>query len=475
MFIDEITVYTTEDLANAPSLYGPGLQIEDIDEETGGSSIVTVNSGCSVDWSDAEESHSRYHQYFTVTPKAGVYGTQKVLLTVIDSGYAEGSSAGVNDGKSFDLLLTITIANPLTNVPNILDDKTIAYGVTGSVTVESLLGADNAIGYEIKSIVEDGTANNLTIVPPAEDGSSGWRIFAKTENTTSTVTVTFTAGGVEITRTLPVTVALNNAPDYKKGNDGPITAYSYTLSRLTDTNNKTYIVYPEEWFEDTDPEDVMSFVGPVTSSQSVKVEAILDYDADGRAFILLKFNRRGATDITFNVTDLSGRLYQKTITVDCTDAPELSWWEDVVSLIESNWMWFWIIVGGVLLLIILLIVILVVVHKKRKIRREIEALLNSETELEEEMMRLSAGGGMPYQSFGYLPPTQTVGNPGLMIDSSANNPTPNSLQLNAGAGIPPQTGTSQVIPPQGMQPGAQQPNQAQRPNTGADGFDPNDF
>lgn len=475
VFIDEITVYTTEDLANAPSLYGPGLQIEDIDDETGGATIVTVNSGVSVDWSEAEESHTRFHQHFTVSPKAGVYGTQKVLLTVIDSGYADGSSAGVNDGKSFDLLLTVTIANPLTNVPEVLENKTIAFGVTGSVTADSLLGADNAVGYEIKNIVEDGTANNLTIVPPAEDGSTGWRIFAKTENTTSTVTVTFTAGGVEITRTLPITVAINHAPDYKTNNDGPVTSYSYTLSRLTDTNGKTLIVYPEDWFEDTDPEDVMSFVGPVTSSQSVKVEAILDYDADGRAFILLKFNRRGATDITFNVTDLSGRLYQKTITVDCTDAPELSWWENVVSLIESNWMWFWIIVGGVALFIILLIIILVVVHKKRKIRREIEALLNSETELEEEMMRLSAGGGMPYQSFGYLPPTQTVGNPGLMLDGSANNPTPNSLQLNAGAGVPPQTGTSQIIPPQGMQGGAQQPNQAQRPNTGADGFDPNDF
>ena len=209
VFIDLIEVFTSDDLANAPDIYGPGMQIEDRDDETGETTISTVNSGCSVDWAEDDP----YHQNFTIFPLAGVYGTQKVLLTIIDSGYADGSREGVNDGKSFELMLTITIANPLSDVPAVLDAKSIAFGVNCNIDVESLLGAENAKGYTIKSIVEEGTANNLTITPPESDGSAGWRILGKIENTTTNVTITFSAGGVEITRTLPVIFTANNAPD----------------------------------------------------------------------------------------------------------------------------------------------------------------------------------------------------------------------------------------------------------------------
>ncbi|MDE7108278.1 MAG: hypothetical protein K2O39_08135, partial [Clostridiales bacterium] len=138
------------------------------------------------------------------------------------------------------------------------------------------------------------------------------------------------------------------------------------------------------------------------------------------------------------------------------------------SWVEANWLWFWIIVGGALLLIILLIVIIVVVAKKRKMRREIEALLESETELEQEMMRLSSG--VQYQSFGYLPPTpQGMANPGMMLGGGATAPQQNSLQLNAGTGAPPpQQPTINNIP--GSAPNA-------RPQTppSNDGFDPDNF
>ncbi len=262
---------------------------------------------------------------------------------------------------------------------------------------------------------------------------------------------------------------------------------------MDDAHKRTIKIYPEDWFDDFDDGDIMSFVGPIESSQSVKVETLFDYDENGRAYILLTFNRRGEADITFNVSDLSGKLYKKTIKVNCTDAPEMSWWENFVSLVEANWMWFWIILACILLFIILLIILIIIIHKKRKMRREIEALLNSETELEEEMLRLSAGGAAPYQSFGYLPPTQTtVNNPNLMIGGGVNTPAPNSLQLNAGTGASPVGSTQQIPPP------VQQPPQAQPQNMSAtinptqnvppppaagnaappvdnDGFNPDDF
>ncbi len=470
VFVDAILVYDLDDPINKPYLYGPNLKV--VNEDTGIEEYSTTTL-CRIDWAETDDKH----QTFRITPIAGVYGVQKITLTVVDSGYEDGASAGVQDGKTFDLNLTITVANPLEDVAEVLDGKNIAYGVTRAITVEELLGEENAQGYEIDSIVEDGT-NNLGIFAPGQqatytsaDGSASenkWRIYARTEGAVNTV-VTFRAGDVTRVRTLPITVVPNQKPVLK----GDKNIYDYTVSMLTDNVARTLKIYPEDWFDDFDEGDIMTFVSPIASSQSVMVEAVLDFDtaADGgRAFIMLKFNRRGASDITLNVSDKSGKLYEYTITVNCTDAPELSWWENIVSLIESNWMWFWIIVGASLLFIILLIIIIVVVHKKRKMRREIEALLNAETELEEEMMRLSASSA-PYQSFGFLPPTNpAVNDPGLMIGGSPTNPAPNSLQLNAGTGM----GTkpqNQQIPPAGMPNGGQ----GNVPPAGNDGFDPDDF
>ena len=119
-----------------------------------------------------------------------------------------------------------------------------------------------------------------------------------------------------------------------------------------------------------------------------------------------------------------------------------------------------IVFGAVLLLILLIIIISVVVSKKRKMRREIEALLASENELNEEMMRLSASTSMSAQPFAYLAPTPAaVNDPGLMIGSS-QPPVTNSLQLGAGTGQ--NIGTSMQALPSG-QSAQQTPPQQQRP------------
>ena len=137
------------------------------------------------------------------------------------------------------------------------------------------------------------------------------------------------------------------------------------------------VIKPTDWFEDPDIDDVMRFVSPVKT----KVSAYVDAHIDG-GNIVLKFNGRGTTELTLNITDLSGTLYQHTIIIGCTDIPELNAWNSIVAKIQSNPLMWAIIAGGILLLIILLIIIIVVVRKKRRIRLEIEALLASEAELE---------------------------------------------------------------------------------------------
>lgn len=431
-FIDEIIVYTTDegDASLRPSIYGPG---KDGDGSEQSAPAVSV---CMASWDESDIKH----QTFTIQPAKGVYGVQKILFKITDSGFAEGSEASVLDGKTYDLLLTVTVANPLDDVDEILPEKRIAYGVTRTVTIKDLLGDQDSQGYVIDNIEETGSTSYVDIFKPGEPSGAvpsaltaapsadNWRIHAKTEGSTVNLKVTFRAGELTRERTLPVRVVENTAPDYKQGK----TSYEYTKSKLV--GEKTLKVYPEDWFEDVDDEDIMRFVDPVVSSQSVLVETMYDYDDiqdGGRAYILLTFNYRGPADITLNVSDLSGRVYQRTITVNCTDAAEAGVWVTFVAMIEANWMWFWIILAAILLFIILLIILIVVIHKKRKMRREIEALLESETELEEEMMRLNAAA-TPYQSFGYLPPTQQTVGTGFMLGGGAQAPVPNSLQLNAG-------------------------------------------
>ena len=476
-YIDEIVVYGSdaESASNRPNIYGPKYMGEVVNEDTGETQIAPmVESVCRVGW--AEENNDA-HQKFTITPYAGIYGVQKIVLRIYDSGYEAGMSGNITDGVYYDLRLTITIANPLEDVPDVLEKRDMVYGVTRTILAEDLLGKENAQGYTISNIEEIGT-HNLRILKPNESGNiegdegaiNDWRIYAYTESVSAEVKITFiTSDGVTRERTVPINVVANNKPQLKNNTS----SYRYTLSMLDDRNQRTIKIKPTDWFEDNDLEDVMSFITPVASSQSVKVEVHRVEEGD-EVYLLLKFHRRGESVITVNVADLSGRSYTFDITVECTDAPELSWWEDFVSLIEANWMWFWIIVAAALVLIILLIVIIVVVCKKRKMRREIEALLESETELEEEMMRLSSGAAA-YQSFGYLPPTpQNTMDPGMMLGGGAGAPQPNSLQLNAGIGmLPPQNPAINNIP--GSAPTARPaPQQPQTPPRN-DGFDPNDF
>ncbi len=90
-----------------------------------------------------------------------------------------------------------------------------------------------------------------------------------------------------------------------------------------------------------------------------------------------------------------------------------------------------------MLVLILFIILLIILLKRRKRKREeLEAILVSEMELEEQMMRLAGGpAAAPYQSYGYLPPTMPVQNdPNLMLGAGGVTPPQNNaIGLNPGA------------------------------------------
>ena len=87
------------------------------------------------------------------------------------------------------------------------------------------------------------------------------------------------------------------------------------------------------------------------------------------------------------------------------------------------------IAAGVLLLIILLLIIIGVVRHKKHVQAEVEALLVSEMQLEEQMMKLAAAQNA-YNPYAALPPTSQPADPGLMLGSTTP-PQNQTIGLNA--------------------------------------------
>ena len=458
VYISEIQVYLVGDV-ESPIMYGPGVETVKTDPVTGETETIKAVSVCSANWNDTE-----HHQKFYIELAAGVYGTQKIRFTVNDGGYYDGTEAGINDFQETYVDITVIVTCPI-DVNN-LPEFGVANKVTRKVTPELLLNKDDdehrhaADGYVIKNItVADGSPLTITSAPAADgSGATEWFITANyITGAPAEITVTFDVGGKEVVQVLTVNITENHAPELRIGDSVMFSKGNGDLD-----NNNMVVIKPTDWFEDPDIDDVMRFVSPVKT----KVSAYVDAHIDG-GNIVLKFNGRGTTELTLNITDLSGTLYQHTIIIGCTDIPELNAWNSIVAKIQSNPLMWAIIAGGILLLIILLIIIIVVVRKKRRIRLEIEALLASEAELEEDMLRLS-GGAVPYRSYGYLPPTtQTMNDPNLMLGTQAA-PPPNSLQLNAGVGQPAQGA-------QPAAPDASAPQQSASAPIGNDGFNPDDF
>lgn len=139
--------------------------------------------------------------------------------------------------------------------------------------------------------------------------------------------------------------------------------------------------------------------------------------SDSKDMLIITFAGRGSSEIVLTVADETDESVALRFTVSNDDLPQPSFWVRLVSGFESNKVVWAVIAGLVLLLLIILIVIIAVVKKRKRAREELEALLVSEMEIEEQMLKL-AGGPTPtgYQSYGYLQSPQDIpADPSLML------------------------------------------------------------
>ncbi|MCH5160965.1 MAG: hypothetical protein J1G04_02940 [Clostridiales bacterium] len=441
-----------------------------------------------------------YNQTFTITTRIGYYGMGAFNLVVSD-----GNSNVRDDTLSLLFTLQVEIVYDPDELPT-LNGVTLAACKTTTVTIESLIPELENVLEEVEKEeeedkqeqdkVEEQVLNSkrrnagkfepsrdyilLSVVPSEsasayveiehEEGSFAWTLRALKLTTAEPQKINVTYAlksdpGLVYENSFLLTVLENKRPEliyneitfirYVEG----VEADAFMLN----TSNTAYIRADQIL---KDPEnDVMRF----DSVKSQKPSLIAVALSENKEVISITFNARGSAQITVSVVDETGEAASRTFVVINDDLPQPSLWMRITSSFESNKVMWAVIIGAVLLLIIILIIIIAVNRKKKHEREELEALLVSEMEIEEQMYRL-AGGPSPtgFESFGYLPPTPgQAPDPGMMLGAGSEQPAPNpGLALGAGQG----DGAQQGVAPEQNVAQAQQPQQQQ-----GDGFDSSEF
>lgn len=381
-------------------------------------------------------------QSFSITPLPKLYGEQTITLTITDGGnsMAEGS-------ESITVELTVTITqNPKQKVAKQVN---IYWKRTMPITAADLYGESASTGY---------TVVGLRLNDPADEK------YAKINSATCSITgAVKTEEGKLIDAWADIVVGAQ-ARQYSipfklciKDNLRPQLWANPTGGKYGE--GVSYI--PKEYFDDDGRWTV-----PITDifhdeendplilhSASSKKSTLIDVTADTQNNALVfHFKSRGETTLTVRIEDAVG-IYTYKFDIGNLDLPAPNFFIGIISRIQSNPLIFIIIACAILLLLILLIIIIAAARKKKKMREEIEALLVSEMELEEQMLRLAAGPSpTSYQSYGYLPPTQGAQQPGLMLGAGQTGADPNAaIGLNPGGqpGAAPQASDAQIPPSDG--------------------------
>ncbi len=432
-----------------------------------------------------------YNQTFTITTRKGYYGVGSFDIVVSD-----GNSNVRDDTLSVSFTVRVEVIYNPDELPT-LNGVTLAACKTTSVTIESLIPeidnvltgdpgvSQSALSMNAGSKAEGKFAPSrdyvLMNVEPSEDakqyvaveheeGSFAWTLRALKRVTAEpkevNVTYALESDHTQVyNNSFLITILENKRPELIYNEITFIRYVDETESDafMLNTSNTAYLRADQILH---DPEnDVMRF----DSVKSQKPSLISASLSDNKQMIGITFNARGTSKITVSVIDETGDAVSRTFLVINNDLPEPSLWMRITSSFESNKVLWAVIIGCIVLLIIILIIILAVHRKKKREREELEALLVSEMEIEEQMYRL-AGGPSPtgYQSFGYLQsaPGQTA-DPSMMLGMGGGaQVTPPELALPPAA--PNGDMSAQQAQPQQQQ---QTTDISQQPNSYDDGFD----
>ena len=391
-----------------------------------------------------------YNQQFVIQPHQGFYGLGALEITVSDG----------NTSERFDTLVTtfrinVEVVYDAAQLPQ-FNTVEMARGKTTPITMSSIMpDIENKLNEQARAASSFNPASAYTLLSVTPHASSN-----PTEDATDYLEVThepnssiWAMRAKKITaepKTVDVTYALKSDPEktYSNSfkvtiieNERPTLKYNeikfirYTTEETAadaftlDTTNTAYL-RADQILSDKE-NDVLTYIA-VRSQKPSLVSVGLN---DSKDVLIITFAARGTSEIVLTVADETDESVALRFTVSNDDLPAPSFWVRLVSSFESNKVVWAIIVGLILLLLLILIIIIAVVKKRQRAREELEALLISEMEIEEQMLKL-AGGPTPtdYQSYGYLQPPQDFGpDPNMMLGAGTNSaPSEQPLGLNSG-------------------------------------------
>ncbi len=400
-----------------------------------------------------------YSQKFTITPNKGYYGSGEIEITVADGDITEHE-----DTEFTSFRITVNVEYNPQQIGS-LNGITTARGKTQYITIEKLIpeikntfdtteesvalaragsSFNPANWYVLESVSADKDAQDYVEIK--QQDSKTWSLRATTETASA--------------KRINVTYSLASDPSVKQqsyfmltitSNLQPIIRYKQmTFERYPeevtgdptkelDTSNTAYLRV-DQLFDDPE-DDVLKFIS-VKSNKSALVSASF---TENNEKLAIKFTARGTAEITVTVSDETDNNYSYVFTVVNSDLAEPDLWTRFLASFESNKVMWAIIIACIILAIIILIIVIAIIKKRKHEREELEALLVSEMEIEEQMLKL-AGAPTPtgYQSYGYLQstPGQYV-DPSMLLGTGAPAPDPTQLGL---AAPPPAQGPQMQAP-----------------------------
>lgn len=432
-----------------------------------GGASVGSNPDSSALFSLIIKSDNAYNQLFEIRPKQGFYGNGAVEITVADGdlfihpdtltvrfrinvqiAYNPSEIAelnGVNTARGKTTAISIDTLVP--DIENTLSTATVgssdgARRVTPRNAAPSFNPSSSYMLLSVEpQVSEDPVLDASSYVSIThEEGSSIWSLRAlKVTAEPKQINVRYALKSDPsrvYENSFHLSVAENRKPDLLY-NEITFVRYSETEDSnlfMLDTNDTAYLRPDKIWIDPED--DIMTYVSVKSRKPSLVAVSITD-----NGLLAIKFNARGSAEITVTVSDETDESVTRTFVAINNDLPAPSFWMSIVSNFEANKVIWAIVLGCVLLLVVILIIVIAVVKKRKHAREELEALLVSEMEIEEQMLKL-AGGPSPtgYQSYGYLQsaPGQPV-DPNLLLGTGTSTPSMPIPEL-----APPSDGAEQV-------------------------------
>ncbi len=396
---------------------------------------------------DYKDLTNKYKQWFVVTPIRGFFGDGAIDIAVSD-----GDLSTQYDTLTTTFRLNVHVMYDAREAENAMTEQTIACSKSQTLDIATLMpDLDNKLNYDNGD--PDSTKFNqskyyqITSIAFQDQNDASKATFTKVGDT---ATWTLKAGNQITIDPIRVNVRIAPISDPDNAvskffwlniipNQAPKMRYSEITFRknhkdepdaLRDLNGNG-VIKLQAWQLFDDPDDPQGNALRLISVKSQVpslVKASLEKDETGEnRFIVLKFVGCGESEITVGVTDETGNVVNLTFLARNDDLPEASLWVRLSASFEAHKVMWAVIIGCTVLIILILIIIIAVICKRKRAREELEALLVSEMEIEEQMLKL-AGGPSPtdYHSYGYLQQPDGLGAQS-MLEPGMNDITDNTM------------------------------------------------